>query len=44
MTAGYLYATRRGKFEVWTGLLNELDLRGLKIVVRATADRPYRWL
>jgi len=28
MTAGYLYSTRRGKFEVWTELLDELDLRG----------------
>jgi arsenite methyltransferase len=28
MTAGYLYTTRRGKFEVWAELLDELDLRG----------------
>jgi arsenite methyltransferase len=28
LTAGSLYSTRRGKFEVWTELLDELDLRG----------------
>ncbi|MGH3320827.1 MAG: class I SAM-dependent methyltransferase [Streptosporangiaceae bacterium] len=27
-TASYLYSTRRGKFEVWTELLDQLDLRG----------------
>ena len=26
--ASYLYSTRRGKFEVWAELLDELDLRG----------------
>ena len=28
VTAGYLYTTRRGKFEVWSELLDELELRG----------------
>lgn len=28
LTAGGLYSTRRGKFEVWTEILDELDLRG----------------
>jgi SAM-dependent methyltransferase len=28
VTASYLYSTRRGKFEVWAELLDELDLRG----------------
>jgi arsenite methyltransferase len=28
LTAGGLYSTRRGKFEVWTQILDELDLRG----------------
>jgi SAM-dependent methyltransferase len=28
VTAGYLYSTRRGKFEIWAILLDELDLRG----------------
>ncbi len=28
LTAGGLYSSRRGKFEVWTEILDELDLRG----------------
>jgi len=28
LTAGGLYSTRRGKFEVWSEILDELDLRG----------------
>lgn len=28
LTAGGLYSTRRGKFEVWTEILDQLDLRG----------------
>jgi arsenite methyltransferase len=28
LTAGSLYSTRRGKFEVWTEILDELDPRG----------------
>lgn len=28
MTTSYLYSTRRGKFEVWADLLDELGLRG----------------
>src|SRR5581483_6056465 len=27
-TAGYLYATRRGKFQVWAEILAQLGLRG----------------